>query len=237
MSYLLAIEAASDACSVALHHDGDTLQRIEHAPRMHSKLLYPMLNELMAEAGIKPLALSGIGFVNGPGSFTGLRIAAATAQGIGYACDLPLYPVSTLQAMAQQRHQQHGDEKVAPLLDARMNEVYLGEYHLQENLMRPVQGDRIMAFDAPAQHWNLTIEPADLVGVGHGYHLDALSKDIVNHLKQVEADQVLEAGSLFPMMLDLVQNNQGIAPEQVELTYLREQTHWKTIKQQKALKS
>lgn len=237
MSYLLAIEAASDACSVALHHEGQTIQRIEHAPRMHSKLLYPMLNDLMAEAGIKPLALSGIGFVNGPGSFTGLRIAAATAQGIGYACDLPLYPVSTLQAMAQQRYMSVGDEKVAALMDARMNEVYLGEYHLTGHLMLPVSEDKILPFDAPAQDWNLNGPLPELVGVGHGYKLTTLCQDLVSSLKQIDADQVLEAASLFPMMCHQEEHQQGITPEQVELTYLREQTHWKTIKQQKELKS
>ena len=239
MTTLLSIEAASDSCSVALQIGDNLLQRIEAAPRMHSRLLYPMLNSLMTEAGISPKHLDAIAFVNGPGSFTGLRIAAATAQGIGYACDIPLIGISTLQAMAQQAYAEHNTQNVVSLMDARMNELYLGCYQLDSNtnLMTPVIHDQIQPVEIELNDINLPTDFDSMYGCGHGFKLtDKLSKTLLNSCIKVEPEQILQAKSLLPLANALIEQNKTLLPEEVELVYLREQSHWKTIKEQKLLK-
>lgn len=241
MAYLLAIEAASDSCSVALldSQSNSTIQRLEPAPRMHSKLLYPMLNELMAEAGVKPINLDAVVFGKGPGSFTGLRIAAATAQGIGYANDIPLIGISTLQAMAQQALAENGTEKVFSIMDARMNELYLGCYEEHQGLMKGVMPDQIGPIAISVEHLQrpaeLTLKP--MLAVGHGLKLyDQFDDSLKDLCEKQDSEQVLEAKYLLPLAQNLFESGKTLQPDEVELVYLREQTHWKTIKEQKALR-
>jgi len=237
MANLLVIEAASDSCSIALQIDNHIFERLEAAPRMHSRLLYPMLNQLMAEAGIKPKELDAVVFGKGPGSFTGLRIAAATAQGIGFACDIPLIGVSTLQAMATQTRSEQTSQQVISIMDARMNELYVGFYawHETKKLMLPQIDDQLCPVHASLQQMNIPYSET-LAGCGHGLKLSEQLDESIQNIAQQDPSQVLKASSLLPMANHLYEQKQVVAPEQVELVYLREQSHWKTIKQQKQLK-
>lgn len=240
MPKLLSIEAAADGCSVALSmDDGSIISRFEQAPRMHSRVLYPMLDSVLAEAGIKPLDLDAVVFGKGPGSFTGLRIAAATAQGIGFGADLPLIGVSTLQAMAQQSQSESPKaQNVITILDARMNELYFGCYAWNQELllMVPVCDD----FIAPVDIADLpvTSTPNTTIGCGNGWALEEkLSENIKASASKTLPELVPQAQFLLPDALNQWNNKQLLAPEDVELVYLREQSHWKTIKEQKTLKS
>lgn len=128
---LLAIETSTDACSATLYLDGETRSRFELAPRRHAALILPMVDELLGEAGLGLGGLEAIAFGRGPGAFTGLRIAAGVAQGLAFAAGLPVVPVSTLAALAQQLMPER--ERVIAALDARMGEVYWGAYECDDS--------------------------------------------------------------------------------------------------------
>ncbi len=130
---LLAIETAAEACSAALLIDGEISLRYEVQPRKHSELIMSMLNSLLQEADLSPARLDGLAFGCGPGSFTGVRIAAGVAQGVALGADLPVVRVSTLAALAQGYFRQSGHTSVLPAFDARMQEVYWGCYRLQDS--------------------------------------------------------------------------------------------------------
>lgn len=231
MSIILAIDAAADGCSVALQAGADTFVRYTDAPRAHSKVLYPMLDEVLNEAGVRKHELQGVAFGKGPGSFTGIRIAAATAQGLGFALGIPLLPVSSLQGMAQQSYLQQGAKQVLAILDARMSELYFGWYALNAatGLMENVQQDCLDAI--AAQPW--ADLPAGLCGAGNGWLMgDALAPAIRNAAVQQFADILPHARYLLPAASAMLAAGQGMAPEEIELVYLREQSHWKTINQQ-----
>jgi len=115
-----AFETSTEWCSVALWSDGEIAgveQRVGHA---HSELVLPMLDQLLAGAGLSVAQLDAAAFGAGPGSFTGLRIACGVAQGLAFAGGLPVIGVSTLEAMAEES----GHARVVACLDARMREVY-----------------------------------------------------------------------------------------------------------------
>lgn len=128
MAIILAIDASTDACSCALIIDGTVFERCKVAPRQHAVLLLPMIKGLMAENSLIFSDLDAIAVGCGPGSFTGLRIAAGVAQGIAFGADLPIVPISTLAALACQAHQNTGHKNIFSCIDARINEVYWGLY-------------------------------------------------------------------------------------------------------------
>lgn len=237
MAHILAIEAASDSFSVALHTQGQQICRTEAAPRMHSRLLYPVLNDVMSEAGLKPNQLDAVAFGKGPGSFTGLRIAASTAQGIGFACDIPLIGVSTLQAMAQQAFIEHNASNVISIMDARMNELYVGQYSVntETGIMATMVDDFICPIGFSPKEYQLT--DGKFHFCGHGLKLaDQFSSELSDMIESKNDQQVLDASSMLPFALDALNRSDVLAPEAVELVYLREQSHWKTIKEQKQSK-
>jgi len=98
---LLAVETSTEACSAALYIDGIVNERFELTPKEHTRLILPMIDSLMSDAGLKPQQLDALAFGCGPGSFTGVRIATGVIQGIAFGADLPVVPVSTLAAIAQ----------------------------------------------------------------------------------------------------------------------------------------
>ena len=105
---LLALDTATEACSAAVWVDGAVLERYERAPRRHAALILPMIEAVLAEANLTPLQLDAIAFGRGPGAFTGVRIAIGIAQGIAFAADLPVVPISTLAALALGAAQETG---------------------------------------------------------------------------------------------------------------------------------
>ena len=129
---LLAFDTAGEWCSAALLIDGSVRFRAEHAGQKHSQLLAPMLDELLAEAGLSYRQLDGLAFGCGPGSFTGLRIACGVAQGLALGADLPVLAISTLAALAQQAFRQHGRRQILSAFDARMAEVYWAAYRIDQ---------------------------------------------------------------------------------------------------------
>mgnify|MGYP001814404311 CR=1 FL=1 len=121
---LLAIETSETACSAALWNDGGVIESYREEPRGHSELLLPMIAELLAGSGVSRRQLQAVAFGRGPGSFTGVRIAASIAQGISLGLAIPVIPVSSLQALAQGVYRTTGQRQVAAAFDARMHEVY-----------------------------------------------------------------------------------------------------------------
>jgi tRNA threonylcarbamoyladenosine biosynthesis protein TsaB len=136
MTTLLALDTATEACSVALLHDGRVLSHYEVIPRLHAQRLLPMIQTLLGEAGIALSAVDALAFGRGPGAFTGVRIAVGVVQGLAFALQRPVLPVSTLATIAQRAHREHGVEQVAVAIDARMDEVYWGCYRLHEGEMQ-----------------------------------------------------------------------------------------------------
>lgn len=123
---LLAIDTSTEKASIALLSGSEFLHQEQGASRTHAQVVLPMIDELLAKAGISIKELSGIVFGCGPGSFTGLRIACSIAKGLAYAHDLGLIPVSSLAVIAWSVHQHSEMAKlpVLSVLDARMHEMY-----------------------------------------------------------------------------------------------------------------
>ncbi|KRB93283.1 tRNA (adenosine(37)-N6)-threonylcarbamoyltransferase complex dimerization subunit type 1 TsaB [Noviherbaspirillum sp. Root189] len=128
MRTILAIETSSELASAALSYQGKVIARDTCGVQTHSQSVLPMVQDILGEAGISLSQCDAIAFGAGPGSFTGVRTACGVAQGLAFGADLPVVPVSTLQAMAQACRDATGASDVLVLLDARMEEVYWAQY-------------------------------------------------------------------------------------------------------------
>ncbi len=129
---ILSIETATDACSAALWVDGNVIEQFKLAPREHTQRLFPMIEQLLAEASLKMNQIDYLAFGRGPGAFTGVRIATGVIQGLAFAVDRPVVPVSTLAALAYGAWRTASQLKVLSAMDARMNEVYWGGYQFSD---------------------------------------------------------------------------------------------------------
>jgi len=129
---ILAIETSTTACSAALQVGDEIVEQFKIAPRQHSDFILPMVDQLLVEAGMSLKQLDSIAFACGPGAFTGLRIAAGVVQGLAFAVDIPVTPVSTLATMAHGAFREFGEQNVLVANDAGMKEVYFGAYHVPE---------------------------------------------------------------------------------------------------------
>jgi len=124
MPTILALDTSTDACSCAVWRAGELRESFAVIPRRHAAELLPMIDALLAEMALGFADLDAIAFGRGPGSFTGLRIAAGVTQGLAYAANLPVVPVSTLEALALQTAAHGVQRRVLSVIDARIDEVY-----------------------------------------------------------------------------------------------------------------
>ena len=174
---ILALEAATDACSVALWADGVVAARREIAPRQHAELLLPWAEALLAEVEWSRSSLDVIAFGRGPGAFTGLRIAAGVTQGLALGLGRPVAPVSTLAALALDAGEAAGSAEgpvvVATALDARMGEVYWAPWRVTGEAVSPLAEEQVVAPEAVAAL--PTGEPWIAAGSGWGAHGEALA--------------------------------------------------------------
>lgn len=136
---ILAVETATDACSVALSTSNRTFVEYIVEPQAHSKLLLGMVDSVCKQAAIKLQDVQAFAFGKGPGSFTGLRIAASVIQGLAFGIDKPVIAISSLQALAQQAYNLRGVKQILATLDARMQEIYWGTYIINDHGLAVVE--------------------------------------------------------------------------------------------------
>ncbi len=142
----LAIDTSSLACTVALRVGNDILERHEEQAREHTRLLMPMIREVLDEAGVSLTDLDAIVLGNGPGSFIGMRIAASVAQGLAFGAGLRIIPISSLAAIAAEVMDTTDAKIVAVAQDAHLHEVYLGLYERgTDDLPRAICDERLQA--------------------------------------------------------------------------------------------
>jgi tRNA threonylcarbamoyladenosine biosynthesis protein TsaB len=213
---LLAIETATETCSVALAVNGEVMELYEHAPRKHAELLLPWVRQLLAEAELEFAALDAIAFSRGPGSFTSLRIGIGVVQGLAWASDRPVIPVSSLAATAQTAVAE-GVDSALVALDARMNEVFTGAFTVNDRgIMVAVNEERVCA---PEEVGPVA---SDTYGIGVGFErYEALDK-LSGQLLGVRPDIWPKASSVLKLAQDWLRSHEALPAEQAQPVYLRD---------------
>ena len=213
---LLALDTATEACSAAVWVDGNVLERYELAPRRHAVLILPMIEALLAEAGLSAGQLDAIAVGRGPGAFTGVRIAVGIAQGIAFAADLPVAPVSTLAALALGAGRMTDQARIAAALDARMGEVYWGVYAVAGENVEPLREERVRAPEA------VLAPPGQWFGAGSGWaaYAEALRRRLT--VSGWRGDCYPRAGDIARLAAAPARRAAWVAAEQALPVYLRD---------------
>ncbi|WP_028239933.1 tRNA (adenosine(37)-N6)-threonylcarbamoyltransferase complex dimerization subunit type 1 TsaB [Stutzerimonas azotifigens] len=216
MTTLLALDTATEACSVALLHEGRVSSHYEVIPRLHAQRLLPMVQTLLAEAGVPLSALDAIAFGRGPGAFTGVRIAIGVVQGLAFALERPVLPISNLATIAQRARREHGATAVAAAIDARMDEVYWGCYRDEGGEMRLAGIEAVL----PPEQVSLPRDAAgEWFGAGTGWC----------HAARMPVRVGAQDAALLPAAEDLLllaerawARGEAVAAEQAQPVYLRD---------------
>ncbi len=219
---LLAIETATEACSAALLLDGTISERYQVAPRAHTALILPMIDELLAAAELRPQQLDVIAMGRGPGAFTGVRIAAGVAQGIAFGADAPVIPVSTLAALAQAEAEASRLEgsTILAAIDARMGEVYWGEFRADaQGIVGPIVDERVCSPDVvPAAD-----TPWRGVGTGWSRYGEQLKARIGGEPFAILPNALPRAAHLAQLAQAAWQAGEIVKPAAAQPLYLRNQ--------------
>lgn len=215
MPTILAIETSSELASCALLLGDTVTARESGGVRTHSQSLLPMVQELLAESGVKLAEVDAIAFGAGPGSFTGVRTACGVAQGLAFGLGLPVLPLITLEAMAEACRAQSGATEVLAVLDARMNEVYWAQYRFDgvwSAVIEPV-------LSKPEAVQPLPAEGLAACGNGFAVYPDAFAgKPFAEH---ADSSIVPHARELARIGAAAFAAGQGVPAAQAQPLYLR----------------
>jgi len=220
---ILAIETSTEACSAALLINGEIEERFELAPRGHGDLILQMADDLLAHAALKPQQLTAIAFGRGPGAFTGVRIATSVVQGIALGADLPVVPVSTLAALAQGAWRQHQQRALLCAMDARMGEVYWGQYAIKDVIedgfaVQVVEETVCIPERAPA------VNGTGWQGIGSGWQAygDALNQRYGQQVTVCDATALPRARDVVVLAAHGFRAGQAVSAEDALPVYLRD---------------
>ena len=216
---LLALETANEQCSVSIVDETQELFfQLDARAKAQTQTILPMIEQAFTQLGLSASELTAIAFSRGPGSFSGVRINAAVTQALAWANDLPVVPVSSLQALAQAAYRVASLTAVTAVLDARMKEVYIASFELNsQGIMQAVDEEQLLNYDDASQ-----VVKFELVGSG-----SALIQPEQIQYKDLSAT----AQDIATIARADVEQKKWVSAEQALPVYLRDNA-WKKIPEQ-----
>lgn len=213
----LALDTSSLACTVAIKTGERVIERYEEQAREHTRLLMPMIREVLKEADCSLRDLDAIVLGNGPGSFIGMRIAASVAQGLAFGAGLSIIPVSSLAAVAAQVFDTSDAKQVAVAQDAHMKEVYLGLYGRGvDGTPRPL-GDERLQGNSVIEELSGVRDKITVAGQGWARYPDLLAAN--NEWIGAHSEVLFPRASY---LLALSEQSSAIDPTDIQPAYLRQ---------------
>lgn len=215
---LLALDTSTESCSAAITINGVLYQQQQMTQRGHSTLILGMLDALFKQANASIEAIDALAFGRGPGSFTGVRIGVGVAQGIAFARELPVIPVSTLAAVAQAAYEQTQQQDIAVAMDARMDEIYAASFQVKQGYVELLGSEQVCAAEM--------FVPADSstwLGAGNGWQVysEALKHNFANHLLASKTDIYPDAAMILKLAEPLYQQGKVVSADKALPVYLR----------------
>lgn len=218
---ILGMEASAKVAGAALYRDGQIVtEQMRNGTLTHSETLMPMIEAVIQDAGAEPKHLDAIALTNGPGSFTGLRIGAATAKGLALALQIPVVPVPTLYALAMNLW--GTNDLVIPMMDARRHQVYAGIYEPQDGEMSLILPEDTYAPAALAEEIRKDGRKAVLTGDGAVVYYEAMREMLGDQVKLAPAHLLhARAATVAAIGAKLYAEGKAVSGSGLEIHYLR----------------
>lgn len=218
---ILAIDSSSLVASVAIANDDVIIAEYTvNLKKTHSQTLLPMIDEIFRMTGLDKKEIKAIAVSNGPGSFTGLRIGAATVKGLAFALDIPVIPVSTIQMMANNYN--HCNKLICPIMDARRNQVYTGIYSCEEDELNEILAPAPMAIEDLLQKIEEIGKDVIFVGDGIPAFKDQIEENLkVKHFYSRQNFARQSARSLAALGTELLKMGKAISSDEFVPDYMR----------------
>lgn len=224
---ILAIDTATEACSVALLTNGQCQEIFEIIPRQHTERVLPMVDQLLKEADMTLSQLNALAFNCGPGSFTGVRVGTSVAQGLAFSCELPIIPVSSLAALAQLAFREENKQNVLSAIDARMNEIYWACYQLEENIMKLVGEEKVSPVSKVEKEGTWHCQ-----GSGFDTFQTELEQSKLVNITSFSHKCFPHAQDIAFLAADIYKQGNFVNAEDAVPSYIRDEVTWKKIKDQ-----
>ena len=218
MTRILAIETSSDACSVAISDGEVNYSFHELMPRQHTEALIGVIDDLLNSASLDIKDLDAVAVGCGPGSFTGIRLACSTAQGISISQNIRGIVVPSLDILASSINRIESAEKIVSIVDANMGRLYLAEYNYSGQLLK---NSELTSITRNAFNPEKYDEETFFIGEGCRLILDSIKE--VSSLISFELPSALE---LLYMAKDKHSRKDTVASEQILPLYLTEESNW-----------
>jgi tRNA threonylcarbamoyladenosine biosynthesis protein TsaB len=215
---ILALDTCTENCSVALRINNELYAISQPTQRGHSDLILGMMDSLFLQSQTSINDVEAVVFGRGPGSFTGVRVGVAVAQGIAFAKAIPVVPISTLASVAQRAIEQHNAARVAVAIDARMGEVYAAHFQNQNGLAVLLDDEQVCAPD----HFS----PLDkrtwfAAGTGWREYEAALTQQFTDQLVDMDSELKPDATTMLTLASKKIEKGGLISAEQALPVYLR----------------
>ncbi|CRL59723.1 tRNA (adenosine(37)-N6)-threonylcarbamoyltransferase complex dimerization subunit type 1 TsaB [Proteus vulgaris] len=225
---ILAIDTATESCSVAVWNEGVVASRFEISPREHTQKILPMVKSALEEANLTLQSLDVLAFGRGPGSFTGVRIGVGVAQGIALGAELPMIGISSLATMAEGVFRTTGIKQVLVAIDARMGEIYCAQYQRNdEGIWLGEETEAVMKPEHFVEALQSTTGTWAMAGTGWQAYTEL--KETLP-FTVVETDITLPAAQdMLPLAVIAWHEGKATRVEEAEPVYLRNEVTWKKL--------
>jgi tRNA threonylcarbamoyladenosine biosynthesis protein TsaB len=228
---ILALDTCTECCSVALLYQGKVYEQVEMTQRGHSDLILGMMEGLFEQAICAISDVEAIAFGRGPGSFTGVRVGVGVAQGIAFARELPVIPVSSLAAVAQGAADTLDVDNIAVAMDARMGEVYGACYRREQGIVKRVSVEQVCP---PEQFTGDDDYQWAGIGTAWGVYDAILRRNFSNTLTQVSVEHYPTASNIIKLAQVEIEAGRLLSAEQAMPVYLRDNVAKKKGEQNRA---
>ena len=215
---ILSLDSSATVASIALMDDGRLLAEYTlNNGNTHSETLLPMVETILRDFGVTPDDIDAFAATTGPGSFTGVRIGAATIKGLAFGTDKPCIEVSTLEAIAENLACRNG--LICPVMNARRSQVYTALFRAEGGQLTRLMPDSALSIEELDTILSEYGEPVSFAGDGYSITVDALKK--TGYLPTPERLRHQSASSVATIAYRMAQKGETVSDKEMKVTYLR----------------